>query len=103
MKDVFDSIAGSAANPGVPDISLNQLHVWQILSPAGREIVQHPHPGTPGEQRVHQMRSDEPGAAGHEHGRSHEIRDQAFTTLSFRPRYTPRVSTISGAWRATRS
>jgi hypothetical protein len=49
------------------------------------------------------VRPDEPSAAGHQHGNTREIRNQAFTTLSFFPRYTPRVSTISGAWRATSS
>ncbi|MEA2558520.1 MAG: hypothetical protein QOH06_24 [Acidobacteriota bacterium] len=103
MKDVLDSFARGAADAGIPDVPFDQFRFKQILTPAGRKVVQHPHPGTPYKQRVRQVRPDEPSAAGHQHGNTREIRNQAFTTLSFFPRYTPRVSTISGAWRATSS
>ena len=46
--------------------------VCEVLALAGREVVQHAHAVAGGEQRVHEMRADETGATGDEHGAGHE-------------------------------
>ena len=48
----------------VPD---DQVHpIAQVVSLAGREIVQHPHSVAAGQERVAKVRADEAGAACHQ-------------------------------------
>jgi type 1 glutamine amidotransferase len=60
---------------GIPHVSDHQLCLrgQPVRSPRTRavdlrvEVVEHPDPVSAREQRVHQMASDEPGAAGHQY------------------------------------
>ncbi len=73
MKDHVDTGHGRPHRRFVADVALEQIGVFRDVVPeAGREVVEHPDLGAPGEESVGQVRSDEPRSAGDEgpHGRS---------------------------------
>jgi len=44
------------------------VEAGEVLAPAGRQVVQHADRLALGEQAPHEVRADEAGTAGHEHG-----------------------------------
>ena len=71
MKDDGGSGARPAAGLGVANVRLEKLDpvraVRKVRPLSVGKVVDSPDPGSPGQERVHQMRSDEAGGAGHEH------------------------------------
>ena len=72
VEDVFDPAAGSFTDRGIRDGPLDQLDPVQSLlqvhpAPSG-EIVEDAHAGTLGDQAIHQVGTDEPGASRNKRG-----------------------------------
>ena len=79
MEDESRALAGAPARLGRTDVLLQELDAVErfreVLPLAGREVVHRPDPGAPLEQRVHEVRPDEPGRAGDEDALAVEFRE----------------------------
>ena len=58
--------------------------VGEVLAAAGGEVVEHAHPVAAREQRAHEVRADEAGAAGDEHVATHAGRSATTWKLAIR-------------------
>ena len=95
MEHERRALAGPAAGLGVADVTFEELdaveRLSEVLPPARREVVHRAHPGSPLEQRVHEVRPDESGRARDQDALAVELRERlsldvlggthAFTTL----------------------
>ena len=69
VEHVIHPFTCPLAHPRVADVALDDLdgpgRPCQILSPPGREIIQHTHAVAPPHERLRQVRADEPRTARH--------------------------------------
>ena len=72
VEEEVDPAAGRFTGDAIGDAAFQQLYasgdLADVLPPARGEVVEHADPGAFGQQALHQVRSNEPGAAGDEHG-----------------------------------
>src|SRR5438128_12556582 len=67
MKASLDAVERPLDSPRVGNVSVNEIdHRRQVVTVPAREIIEHPHCVTLVQQCVYQMRTQEPGTAGHE-------------------------------------
>src|SRR6516164_4544199 len=67
MKATIDAVKRTLDSRRVGDIGFGQLHpLRQIITVPAREVIEYSNRMTFVQQRMHQMRADEAGAAGHE-------------------------------------
>jgi hypothetical protein len=72
MKDDVDAAHGLVDHLRVIEIALRELDAagldvrTDVVEPPAREVVHHPHLRALRDERVHQVRSDERRASGHE-------------------------------------
>src|SRR5438874_7960310 len=67
MKAAVNTIESLLDRPGIRDVAVNEVDLaGQVLAVAAGKIIENPHRMPLVQQRVYEMRADEPGTAGHE-------------------------------------